>query len=128
MTEIISMSLDEKTLQNLDSLQKELGFSGRSETIRQCIRLFASDRKQSSKLSGEMNGVVLVVHNDDHTQTISDIRHHYQSIVKTQIHNHLDNHLCLELFIVSGTGETVKKLVNAFQASRKTDLVKLFII
>ena len=60
MAEIISMSLDEKTLQDLDHLQKELGFSGRSETIRQCIRVFASERKQSTKLKGEMDGVVVV--------------------------------------------------------------------
>lgn len=128
MTEIISVSLDEKTRTDLDTLQKELGFSGRSETIRQCIRLFASEKKQSTKLNGEVNGVVLVVHPDDHTETISDIRHHYQGIVKTQIHNHLENHVCFELFMVKGAGEIVKNFVKALQASRKTELVKLFVV
>ena len=128
MTEIISMSLDEKTLQNLDSLQKELGSTGRSETIRQCIRMFANEKKQFQKMSGEVNGVVLVVHPDDHSETITDIRHHYQAIIKTQLHNHLENHVCLELFMVQGLGETVKKFVSALQTSKKTDLVKLIVV
>ncbi len=128
MSEIISMSLDEQSLKDLDLLQKELGFSGRSETIRQCIRLFSNDQKQSRKISGEINGVVLVVHPDEHTETISRIRHAFQHIVKTQIHNHLENHVCFELFIVKGPSETVKKLANALQTSPKVNLVKLLVV
>lgn len=128
MAEIISMSLDEQTLKDLDAIQKELGFSGRSETIRQCIRLFSNDQKQSRKLIGEIDGVVLVVHTDEHTETVSQTRHAFQHIIKTQIHNHLENHICLELFIVKGPAETVKKLTNTLQTSKKVNLVKLLVV
>ncbi len=128
MSEIISMSLDEKTLNDLDALQNELGFSGRSETIRQCIRLFSNERKQSRTLKGEVNGVVLVVHPDEHTEAVSHTRHEFQSIIKTQIHNHLENHTCLELFVVKGPAENVKKLTNTLQTSKKVTLVKLLVV
>ncbi len=128
MAEIISMSLDEQSLQELDKLQKELGFSGRSETIRQCIRLFSNDQKQSRKLSGEVDGVVLVVHPDEQTEMVSTTRHAFQHIIKTQIHNHLENHVCLELFIVKGPAEMVKKLTNTLQTSKKVNLVKLLVV
>lgn len=128
MSEIISMSLDEPTLKELDNLQKELGFSGRSETIRQCVRLFSNDQKQSRKLTGEIDGVILVVHPDEHTETVSQTRHAYQTIIKTQIHNHLENHMCLELFIVKGPAETVKKLAKTLQTSKKVTLVKLLVV
>lgn len=128
MAEIISMSLDEETLTNLDTLQKELGFSGRSETIRQCIRLFTNEQKQSRKLSGEINGIVLVAHPDEHTEKVSAIRHAYQSIIKTQIHNHLENHSCLELFIIKGPAENVKRMIRDLQGSKKMTLVKLLVV
>ncbi len=128
MSEIISMSLDEQTLEDLDLLQKELGFSGRSETIRQCIRLFSNDRKQSKQMKGELNGVILVVHPDDHTEAISKIRHSFQPIIKTQIHNHLDNHACFELFVVKGPADTVRKMTGTLQTSKKVNLVKLIVV
>lgn len=128
MTEIISMSLDEKTLKDLDTLQAELGFSGRSETIRQCIRASASEHKQSGKLHGEIDGILLVVHPDEHTEAVSHTRHAYQSVIKTQVHNHLENHVCLEIFIVKGAAETIKKLARDLQTSKKVDLVKLLVV
>lgn len=128
MTEIISMSMDAETLNDLDTLQKELGIAGRSETIRQCIRLFNSERKQSRKLTGEIDGVVLVVHPDEQTETVSEIRHAYQHIIKTQIHNHLENHTCLELFIIKGPAENVKKLMGSLQTSKKITFSKLLVV
>jgi len=128
MSEIISMSMDEATLRDLDTLQKSMGFSGRSETIRQCIRLFANDQKQSRQLHGEINGVLLIVHPDEATEHVSETRHEYQHVIKTQIHNHLENHTCLELFIIKGAAETVKKLANSLQTSKKVNLVKLLVV
>lgn len=128
MSEIISMSLDENTLLDLDTLQKELGFSGRSETIRQCIRLFANDHKQGRKLHGEIDGVVLAVHPDEFTENVSETRHRYQHIIKTQIHHHLDSHACLELLIVKGPADTIRKLTHELQTSKKMTLVKLLVV
>lgn len=128
MAEIISMSMDEETLHNLDTLQKELEFSSRSETIRQCIRLFTSEHKQSQKLTGEINGIVLVAHPDELTEQVSAIRHAFQSIIKTQVHNHLENHSCLEIFIIKGPAESVKRMIHALQGSKKTTLVKLLVV
>ena len=128
MTQIISMSLDEKTLKEVDALQHELGFSGRSETLRQCIRLFSNDHQQSKKLRGEIDGVLLVVHPDEHTENISNTRHAYQHIIKTHIHNHLENHTCLELFVVHGNAETIQKFARTLQASPKVNLVKLLVV
>ncbi|MEK6970978.1 MAG: hypothetical protein AABW68_04825 [archaeon] len=128
MTQIISMSMDEKTLHELDTLQDDLGLSGRSETIRQCIRLFATEQKQSRTMKGDVDGVVLVMHPDEHTENVSTVRHAHQGIIKTQIHHHLENHSCLELFINKGPAETVKRLMGGIQKDKKITLAKLIVV
>ena len=43
---IVSISLNDEILKQIDSLQKNLGFSGRSDAIRAGIRSFVSEEKQ----------------------------------------------------------------------------------
>ena len=45
MAKIISMSLDEELLKELDSAKKSVGYSGRSEVIRSGMKLLLDDIK-----------------------------------------------------------------------------------
>ena len=45
---IVSISLNDEILSELDKLQSTMGFSGRSEAIRAGIRSFVSEEKQKS--------------------------------------------------------------------------------
>jgi len=62
---IVSISLTEEILKEVDNLQKTLGFSGRSDAIRAGIRSFVSEEKQKAELSGDVHAILLVVHKDD---------------------------------------------------------------
>jgi CopG family nickel-responsive transcriptional regulator len=46
---IISVSVSEKILEDLDRIQRDIGFSGRSEAIRAGIRLLLSDAAEKNK-------------------------------------------------------------------------------
>ncbi len=127
MAKIISMSLNDKILKDIDKIQKELGFSGRSEAIRAGLRLLISDKKEKSKLKGTIDAVLLVIHEDENSEEVSILRHKYEELIKTQVHNHLENHKCLEIFILNGEAEKIKKLTEGFQTNRKIDFVKLIV-
>ena len=51
---IISVSLSEKLLKEIDDLKEELGFSGRSEVIRTSTRMLIADY-QEKKTLGNLN-------------------------------------------------------------------------
>ena len=55
---IVSISLTEEILKEIDSLQKNLGFSGRSDAIRAGIRSFVAEEKQKEDLSGNVNAIL----------------------------------------------------------------------
>ncbi len=124
---ILSISLNDHLIREIGKLQKELGFSGRSEIIRAGIRMLIADKKEKSKLRGTIDGVLLVIHDDDHSETVSHIRHRNHGIIKTQVHNHLENHKCLDIFVVKGEATAVRSLVDEFQTSKKMDVVKLMV-
>ena len=127
MAQIISMSLNEKILGEIDKIQKDMGFSGRSETIRAGLRMLITDKREKSKLKGIIDAVLLVIHEDKNSEEFSILRHRHEELIKTQVHNHLENHKCLEILILKGNAEDVKKLAEGFQTNRKIDFVKLIV-
>ncbi len=124
---IISISLNDKILKDIDKLERELGFSGRSEVIRAGVRLLISEEKEKAKLSGEIEGVIVVVNQERYNEDISKLRHEYNDIVKTQIHNHLDSHKCLQIFVIKGIAEKVKKFLTSLETCKKVEYLKMFL-
>jgi CopG family nickel-responsive transcriptional regulator len=124
---IVSVSLNDKILKDIDKLEKELGFSGRSEVIRAGVRLLINDEKGKSKLTGEINGVILVVNDERHNEEVSKIRHDHNEVIKTQIHNHLESQKCLQVFIIKGNAERVKDFIKKLETCRKTEHVRFFL-
>ncbi len=124
---IISISLNDKLLTEIDQLQKELGFSGRSEVIRAGARMLLADNREKEKLEGQLNSVLLLIHTQKVEDTVTAIKHEFEDIISTQIHNHLREDKCIEVFILEGDAARIKDLVRLFQTTRKMDYVKLIV-
>jgi CopG family nickel-responsive transcriptional regulator len=124
---IVSISLNEKNLNDLDHIQKELGFSGRSEVIRAGIRSLLAEYKEDEKLSGKIEAVLLLVHSRHAEESISALKHQFEDIVKTQIHNNIKDEKCLEIFMLNGDAKRVKELIRLVKACSKLEVVKLIL-
>ena len=124
---IISISLNEKILEEIDKLQNDSGYSGRSEVIRAGIRSLLSESKDRELLTGRLKSVLLVVHDTDAEETITEIKHKFDDIIDTQIHSHLKGEKCLEIFILDGDAGRIKQLIKMPQLNKKVDYVKLIV-
>ena len=122
---IISISLNENIIQELDKLQKFLGFSGRSEIVRASVRNLLLEEKRIDELSGVLHSVLLVIHDEKSDQEISEIRHGFDKIINTHIHNKIDKDRCLEIFVLYGDAREIKNITKKFQGNRKMDQVRL---
>ena len=56
---IVSISLNNDILTEIDKLQKVLGFSGRSEIVRAGLRNLLAEEKDRQDLSGDLFAVLL---------------------------------------------------------------------
>ncbi|RLI90470.1 MAG: nickel-responsive regulator 1 [Candidatus Altiarchaeales archaeon] len=124
---IISISLSDKLLEETDRIQKELGFSGRSEVIRAGARMLIADSREKEKLVGRINSILLLIHNQKVEDIVTEIKHRFEDITKTQIHSHLRENKCLEVFVLDGDAKRIKEITRLFQASGKMEYVKLIV-
>ena len=124
---IISLSLNDNILKDIERIQNDQGYSGRSEVIRAAVRLLISESKDTENLNGEINSLLLVIHHHDSENSVSDIKHHFKDITKTQIHSHFEKEKCLEIFVLQGKAERIKEMHRLFNTNKKMDLVKLIV-
>ena len=125
---IISISLSQKLLEEIDQLKEEIGYSGRSEVIRASTRMLIADNQEKKGLKGEKNSVLILIHSQKAEDKVTEIKHDFEDIINTQIHSHLQEEKCLELFILEGDAHRMHHLTKLFQTSRKMDYVKLIVV
>jgi CopG family nickel-responsive transcriptional regulator len=121
---IVSVSLTDKNLDVIDRMQDAFGLKGRSEAIRACLRSTEDEIREREGLVGEVEGVLVVVHESHNSRELDNIRHIYREIIRTQIHSHLNNDKCLEVFIINGNADDVKNLITGFRSTDDIDYVK----
>ncbi len=122
---IVSISLNDEILNELDGLRSSLGFTGRSEIIRAGIRSFVQEEKQKRELNGVQSAVLLVVHPDEFDDQVARIKHKYEDLIRTHLHNKIDGDRCVEMFLLDGDSDRIHKITQGFQTDRKMDTVKL---
>jgi CopG family nickel-responsive transcriptional regulator len=125
---IISISLSDKLLNEIDQLKDEIGFSGRSEVIRASTRMLIADNQEKKDLQGDINSILLVIHDQKAEDKVTEIKHDFEDIISTQIHSHLKDETCLEIFIMEGDAQRMNTLRKIFQTSRKMDYIKMISI
>ncbi len=124
---IISISLNDNILKDIEKIQSNQGYSGRSEVIRAGVRLLISESKDIEKIFGEINSILIVIHHHDSENAVSEIKHDFKDITKTQIHSHFEKEKCLEIFVLQGNAERIKEMHRLLNTNKKMDIVKLIV-
>ena len=127
MAKIISISLDDGMLSEILKLEKEMKFSGRSELVREGIRALLDEKKSRDVLEGEVECILIAVHDENAEDDITEVKHKYEKIIKTQVHNNLKNDKCLEVFVLNGRAESIRDFSSELQTNRKISYTKLVV-
>ena len=113
------ISFEPKLLKLFDKFIKEKGYTNRSEAINDIIRERLFHRHES-----QIVGTVKVVYDQrigHYSKNVSNLQHDYHCQIVSSMHTYLDHHNCLELIVVKGKIDRVKKLLDKI---RKTEGVK----
>ena len=113
------ISFEPKLLKLFDKFIKEKGYGNRSEAINDIIR----DRLTHMHDS-QIIGTIKVIYDQrvgHYSKNVSNLQHDYHCQIVSSMHTYLDHHNCLELIVVKGRIERVKKL---FDKIKNTEGVK----
>jgi len=124
----IGISLPENLLNKFDEIIQQRGYSSRSEGVRDAIRNYIINFEWMSDVNGERVGVITILYN--HAQrglqdSLTEIQHDFGSTIKSSLHVHLDHDSCLEVVVLRGEGEEVRKAAERMMALKGAKHVKL---
>ncbi len=106
------VSLDSDLLEKFDRLCEEKSYQTRSEAIRDLIRNTLV-QKEWEDATGELAGTLSLVY-DHHlsglAQRLTEIQHDAHDVILSTLHVHLDHHNCLEVLVLKGPADQIKRL------------------
>jgi metal-responsive CopG/Arc/MetJ family transcriptional regulator len=115
--EIMSISLDKATLQELNEIQENLGFRSRSKMLRSAIDLLLSEYKVLESLKGIHNVVFVITYKDNEKNHVSNILHDFEAEIKVTVHQH-NGTTCLDMLNINADAQKIKKLFAEMKRSK----------
>lgn len=113
------VSIDETLLKQFDELIEEKRYTNRSEALRDLIRDHLVEQEWDE--NKETIGTITIVY-DHHVhelmEKLTDIQHQFQKLIKSTLHIHLDEHRCLEVLVVQGRSDYIRKIADALIATK----------
>lgn len=124
----VGISLPENLLNKFDEIINQRGYSSRSEGVRDAIRSYIVNFEWMSDVQGERVGVITIVYS--HTQrgledNITEIQHDFGALIQSSLHVHLDHDNCLEVVVLRGEGQEVRKAAERMMSLKGVKHVKL---
>lgn len=128
---VVSVSMPDGLLEELDAFAEEHGFTGRSEVVREAARELLTEFQDSRLSDRELMAVVTVIFEYETTDVegrMIDLRHEYDGLVASNIHSHVGDHHCMELFVLEGELEDISAFVGRIRATEDTLSVEYSVV
>jgi len=118
--ERFGVSMPHDLLKSLDDAVAEAGYPNRSEALRDIVRDYLTAKRWQVP-DGDVVGTVTLVY-DHHTRelerVLTDIQHDHTDNVICTTHVHLDHHNCIEVIVVKGHAEEVRRIADHLISTR----------
>ncbi len=114
------VSIDSQLIKKFDALVERKGYPTRSEAIRDMIRdMLVEDEWETGEQ--ETVGTITIVYNH-HTReldhALTDMQHKSFHQIISALHIHLDAHNCLEVLVVKGKSQDIRKIADRLIGAR----------
>jgi CopG family nickel-responsive transcriptional regulator len=126
-TTVISITLPGDLLAKFDEFMKTRGYYSRSEAFRDAIRSLIVESDLAKTETGEVAATIMITCDyarRDVDLRMSEVRHEFDDVVVENVHRHIDDKYCLEIFIAQGENKRILDLVGRVRGMRGIQQVK----
>ncbi len=116
--ERVGVSFEPDLLKKFDEFIKAKGYTNRSEAIRDLVRKALIEIEIER---GEVIGTLTIIYNHDEgniTNKLLHLQHQHNKEILSTTHVHIDEHNCLEVIIVRGEAEKIRRLADKIKAMK----------
>ena len=124
---VISITLPNELLTKFDEFMKTRGYYSRSEAFRDAIRNLIAESDIAKMETDEMAATIMITCDyarRDVDLRITEVRHEFDDVVVENVHRHIDDKYCLEIFIAQGKNERIVDLIGRVRGLRGIQQVK----
>lgn len=123
------MSIDSALIRKFDTLIAKKGYDNRSRAIQDLVREKLVEEEWDAG-DRETVGTITIVY-DHHTRelehALTEMQHRSFQQIISALHVHLDAHNCLEVLVVKGRGQDLRKIADRLIGTRGVKHGKLTI-
>ena len=121
------VSIPEDLLKKFDKLVEEKGYIGRSEAIRDAMRIYISESQWETGGDNIMASLNIVYSHKSKTMAeLIKVQHNSKAHVISTMHVHMSHSHCLEVITLEGSKKSVVELANKVAGISGVDYAKLF--
>ena len=124
---VISITLPNDLLIRFDDFMKARGYYSRSEAFRDAVRNLIAEADIAKLESGVVAATIMITSDyarRDVDLRMSEVRHEFDDVVVENVHRHIDDKYCLEIFIAQGKNERMLDLIGRVRGMRGIQQVK----
>jgi len=124
---VISITLPSDLLKKFDDFMKMRGYYSRSEAFRDAVRNLIAESEISKLEPGDVAATIMITCDyarRDVDLRITEVRHEFDDVIVENVHRHIDDKYCLEIFIAQGKNERILDLVGRVRGMRGIQQVK----
>jgi CopG family nickel-responsive transcriptional regulator len=124
---VISITLPSELLAKFDEFMKTRGYYSRSEAFRDAVRSLIAESEIAKMETGTVAATIMITCDyarRDVDLKMSEVRHEFDDVVVENVHRHIDDKYCLEIFIAQGNNERICDLVGRVRGMRGIQQVK----
>jgi CopG family nickel-responsive transcriptional regulator len=124
---VVSVTIPGELLKKFDEFMKTRGYYSRSEAFRDAIRNLIAESELAKLETGNVAATIMTTceyARKDVDLKITEVRHEFDDVVLENVHRHIDDKYCLEIFIAQGKNERILDLVGRVRGMRGIQQVK----
>ena len=127
--EIVTVSMTDSDLEELELL-KQLGkFSNRSEVVRHAVQSLMSEHRSLERVKGVITAVITAVYyKKGQGHNISSVQHEYRKFITATIHAHTSDGHCTEVMILTAAAEEVRGFLKKLRSQKKVMKVDISLV
>jgi CopG family nickel-responsive transcriptional regulator len=124
---VVSITLPADLLKTFDEFMKTRGYYSRSEAFRDAIRNLVAESEFAKMETGIVAATIMITCDyarRDVDLRMSEVRHEFDDVVVENVHRHIADKYCLEIFIAQGENNRILDLVGRVRGMRGIQQVK----
>jgi CopG family nickel-responsive transcriptional regulator len=125
---IVSLSLPDDLLSELDKIMGEAWHASRSEVFRQALHKYIAEYKELEENDRDVIATITVLHERSETKEDLKLQHEFDDIVTQYLHTHLTSKNCLEVMVVRGSSQRLKDLIDGLKSNRFVKRLEFFVM